>query len=620
MSGNAMPFLLKNAARNPAPPPQWKQGWQHALNTLLHHAKTLGAPCDALAQARQGDVFFLLEWGIPRRQTPPTPKQPSTKVEALIQSAAECLRWQVLGHPCWFGQQAAPIVFGTGGHRGQLGVGLGLVHVHAIVQAWVDTLCAMPKAERTAHYGAAELGILKQQGVVLGHDNRLCNPEFSFYAAYLLQQQGFKVRYAGRIASPELSLLTPHFGWTAAFNFTPSHNPFRYGGIKLNPFDGGLADETLTEPLATRANVILQGLTQNTWPDAQCIEERIETGRMAAAPIEVHDAYLDLLEQHPMLKLGDLIKTLRQLSPKKVRFVVDPVWGAATPVYLRLQKRLGPLMHVLHTEDDPFFGGQTTEPNESTLKEVLGALKINTPQIAVGVRNDPDGDRGLVCDAQGPIKMNAFAPLVYHWLMQQGHQGGLCTTYPTSHKGPHLAQQLGQPCQLTATGFKHFRRHLKSGNTLLAYEESDGMSIQGHTLDKDGILAGLLALRMSVVENRSLNDQLNRLNRLQNTSYYWRQETFAVNVSAQEIRQHFAALRSIQVGDVWSLAGKPQKIVQVLFEDGCKIIFESGLWVMMRPSGTEPKVRIYAESMHDMNEAKALCMMGQQQARAAMSP
>jgi phosphomannomutase len=276
-------------------------------------------------------------------------------------------------------------------------------------------------------------------------------------------------------------------------------------------------------------------------------------------------------------------------------------------VYRKLQQRLGGgILTVLHTEDDPYFGGQTTEPNEKTLEDALGVLRQKAAPFKVGIRNDPDSDRGLVGDAGGAIKMNRFAPMVMRYLLDLGRNGGLVTTLPTSSLGPDLAKKRGKAVTVTATGFKNFRPHLLTGKALLAYEESDGMTIQGHTLDKDGILAGLAAVRMVLHYGRPLSHLLQELETELGT-YYWQQETFMIDMSAKEAHAKLGALAAIRPGRTIEADGKTRTVRTVNTEDGYKFTFDDGTWMMMRPSGTEPKVRTYAETRESLAATKALC-------------
>jgi phosphomannomutase len=576
-----------------------------------------GVPGEVLAKAIATEDWFLIqEWAIPRRGpapqaqgAPPAPMVPAGHLAPLIQTAESLLRLSVFAHP---GQhkrgQRVPVVFGTGGHRGEIGWGLTFAHIHAILTALLRMIAAQRPAERKLHFGAATLAAVQERGFLIGHDNRLFNPEFSAYTAHLLSAAGYRVGYVGRIATPELSYLTPRLGFAGAVNFTPSHNPFRYGGIKLNPADGGLMGGELTDPLATQANRLLERLKPKDWPAPERFEALIAEERRRTPLLDLHEVYLQGLERHPVIRLGELATALKALPPERaVAFVADATWGAAVPIYRKLQQRLGAdILTLLHTEDDAYFGGQTTEPNEKTLEDALDVLRKKTAPLKVAIRNDPDSDRGLVGDAAGAIKMNRFAPLVMRYLLDLGRDGGLVTTLPTSSLGPDLAKRRGKAVTITATGFKNFRPHLLAGKALVAYEESDGMTIQGHTLDKDGILAGLTAVRMVLHYRRSLADLLHAMEAELGT-YYWLQETFMIDMSAKEAHKKLAALASIRPGRQIAAGGKSRVVAAVNTEDGYKFTFQDGTWIMMRPSGTEPKVRIYAETRESLAATKALC-------------
>ena len=559
------------------------------------------------APVERADWFSVLEWLVPRRNK--LAAAPARELTGVLEAL---LRFKAYSYPPPGREgKVEPVVFGTGGHRGEIGVGLTLLHVHVIVTALINNIAGMSPTGRAGHFGAADLAEVRRRGIVLGHDNRLLNPELSFYAAHLLRQAGFAVRYAGRVASPQLSLLVPRLGWAAALNFTPSHNPFRYGGVKLNPADGGLAGSDLTDPLAQEANRLLAGLKPAEWPAPAQLAAAIAAEEARIERVDPHEPYLDMLNDHPVLRLKDLAGEIKALGGgRTLSYVADPVWGAAVPVYLALQRRLGTeVLTVLHTEEDPYFGGQTTEPNEHTLGDAQTALRGAKAEFRVGIRNDPDSDRGLVGDEKTAVKMNKFAALALRYLMDLGYTGDLVTTLPTSHFGPDYARARGLKVVITPTGFKNFRPHLAGGAGLLAYEESDGMTLRGHTLDKDGVIAGLLAVRMVLHYRKSLGALLAELER-EMGDYHWLQDTFMIDMSAAKAKERLKRLESVRPGEVIEAAGHRRVIKEVNTQDGYKFILDDGTWVMMRPSGTEPKVRVYAETQESEAATHALCEAG----------
>ena len=565
------------------------------------------------------DYFPLMEALIELRRT-----AGSAAVAPALRPLEQLLRRKAYGHPGAVGGQVVPVVFGTGGHRGIIGTGLTLAHILVIVQALIEQIEAMGLAERKTHFGHAELDAVQRAGFGLGHDNRLFNPDFAGYAGHLLLQAGYAVRYAGRCATPELSCVGPRLGWAGSLNFTPSHNPFHYGGVKFAPADGGLAAGDLTDPLAERANQLLAALPAPQWPAPEALAKQIAEAAVRIPAVDVHGPYLDALREHPMVRLESLIEEMHaRPAAQSLHFCADPTWGAAVPLYRQLQGLMGEdYLTLLHTEEDPYFGGQITEPNEDTLAEALAVVRRHGGPLAVAIRNDPDSDRGLVGDAQGAIKMNRYAVLVLAYLLDLGQEGGLATTLATSHFGPDFARARGKPVEITAVGFKNFRALLARGGMLVAYEESDGMSIAGHTLDKDGILAGLLACRMVLHYGKPLGDLLADIE-AEYGHYYWHQDNFMIDMPAADALRALAGLRRFRAGDQLTAGGETRKVQAVSFEDGFKFSFADGTWFMIRPSGTEPKIRVYGETRESREASAALCGMGRALALetlAAQSP
>ena len=553
------------------------------------------------------DYFSVLERLVQRRSAgTPMPVELQQRLETL-------LRRKAFAHPATTGARPVePVVFGTGGHRGVIGEGLTLAHVRAIVEALMQRIADFSPDERRRHFGHAPLEAVKAAGFVVGHDNRLFNPDFSYYAMHLLSAAGYRVAYAGRVATPELSLVVPRQGWAGSLNFTPSHNPFRYGGIKLSPADGGLAGSDITDVLAHEANTRLEALRLEAWPQRAELERQVADMAGRVQRIDVHGPYLDALAEHPVIRLDELAAELRDAPPaESLHLVADPTWGGAVPVYLALRERLGPAhLTVLHTEDDAYFGGQTTEPNAQTLSDALHALERIRTGFGVAIRNDPDCDRGLVGDLGGAIKMNRFAVLVARYLLDLGQHGALVTTHATSHFGPDFARARGMPVHITAVGFKNFRPLLQSGEALLAYEESDGLTIAGHTLDKDGVLDGLLACRIVRHYRRPLHELLAQAEQ-ETGHYHWTSVNFPIDMPAAEAHRQLQPLANVRPGQVVSGAGLRRTVAEINAEDGYKFVFDDGTWLMIRPSGTEPKIRVYGETKRDAAHSEALCRLGQ---------
>ena len=571
-------------------------------------AAALGIPASLVGKALgQQDYFAVIEAIIPLR-----PTAPPERVRPALEALEGLLRIKAYGFPPVGPQgRIAPVVFGTAGHRGEIGVGLGLVHIHAIVTALLRRIEQMAPEERLRHFGVETLDAVRARGMMIGHDNRLFNPDFSFYAAHLLGQAGFRVGYAGRVASPEISRVLPLQGWAGALNFTPSHNPFRYGGLKFSPADGGLAAGDLSDPLAEEANRVLEELNAEAWPDFQTLAALIASQDQRTGRVDVHAPYLEALAAHPVVRLGELVETLQGLPPgERLRFVADPVWGGAVPVYQRLLEQFGPeVMTLIHTEDDPYFGGQSTEPSADTFADAEAVLRADPAKFKVAIRNDPDGDRGLAGDQAGGIKMNRFAALVMRYLIDIGAGRDVVTTLPTSRFGVDYARSRGKTVRLTAVGFKNFRPHLLDKGTMVAYEESDGLTIAGHTLDKDGVLAGLLALRIVLHYRRPLSELLAEIE-AEIGPYHYRQVSFPVDILAEKVREKLQRLRAIKPGARLGPEGLRRTVVEVNSEDGFWFAFEEGGWILMRPSGTEPKVRIYAETRTSEAATLELCELG----------
>jgi phosphomannomutase len=214
--------------------------------------------------------------------------------------------------------------------------------------------------------------------------------------------------------------------------------------------------------------------------------------------------------------------------------------------------------------------------------------------LRLGAIIDPDGDRIRFTDGAMEISMNQFGAMSYHFLHEiKGKKGMVAKTVATSNMANNLAKSFGEEVFEPRVGFKEFKPVI--GKALVCFEESDGISIIGHTPEKDAYIGLLLALDMVMTVGKNLGEYLQDLEK-QYGAYYPDRDGIRVSLQGDELLHALAALEKYGVGAVVRV-GKEDKIIQEVIDiDGRKMIFEDGSWVMIRPSGTEPKVRFYVES------------------------
>jgi phosphomannomutase len=256
------------------------------------------------------------------------------------------------------------------------------------------------------------------------------------------------------------------------------------------------------------------------------------------------------------------------------------------------------------------FGGVAPEPSSVNLQGVVGALRARPERLKLGAIIDPDGDRIRFTDGSREISMNQFGAMSYHFLHEiKGKKGMVAKTVATSNMANNLAESFGEEVFEPRVGFKEFKPVM--GKALVYFEESDGISVIGHTPEKDAYIGLLLALDMVMTVGKNLGDYLHDLENRYG-GFYPDRDGIKVGMQGDELLQALSGLERFGVGSTVKV-GEEEKIIQKVIDiDGRKMIFGDGSWLMIRPSGTEPKVRFYVESRspagaaHLVDAAKAM--------------
>jgi len=480
----------------------------------------------------------------------------------------------------------AKITFGTSGWRGEIGTDFTFNNVRIVTAALIEMF-------KTSGQGVMEsLGVkdfdeIKRRGIIVGHDNRFLGPEFASSVMGLLANEGIKVYYAGEAITPELSAAISMIHAACSINLTPSHNPANYAGFKFNPADGGPAGPEITEVVENHANRLM---TEKT-----IIEEikpinfqRIDTTRI----------YEDYLKKRGTLNLN---KIRRFIEGEDCCIYIDHVHGATRS---RPNVLLGesPKIKYLRTEDDYLFGGIPPEPSAKNIKPVMDALKGVRSKFKLGVIMDPDGDRIRFTDGEMDITMNHFGAMALHFLaVYKNISGVLVKSVATSNFGNAIAEKLGIPVRETAVGFKNFRPYMLQDareRAIVSYEESDGISGYNNTLEKDAMFGFLLAIEMLSVTKKNLGGYLRELEE-KFGAYFPERANIEVerSLAGAPLLEKLSRLKSKLTAGGKVTVGKSSKSIKTVISiDGIKVVLEDDSWFLIRPSGTEPKVRFYVET------------------------
>ncbi len=489
-------------------------------------------------------------------------------------------------------KEPADVVFGTAGWRGEIGVDYTFRNVKIVTNALIEMFKSEDEEVMKA-LGVKDFNDIKKRGIIVGHDNRFLGPDFAKTVIGLLQKEGIKTYYSGETATPEFSAAIVELSCACAINLTPSHNPANWAGYKFNPSDGGGAGSEITKVIEKIANRMMEeGIDV---PDHEPSEyEKID-------PIEIYKRFL--------LKRGtiDIEKIKKFIDEEDVLICIDHVHGSTRGKPERLIGSSNKIKY-LRTEDDYLFGGVAPEPSSKNMALVTEELKRSNAKYKLGVIIDPDGDRIRFSDGDVEISMNYFGAIAFHFLYTyKGLKGSIVKSVATSNFVNTIAEKLGINIHETMVGFKNFRPYMlpdSDDRAIVAFEESDGISGYNHTLEKDAIFGLLLAIEIMATSGMNLGKYLNMI---QEEFGYFYPARAGIEVErslvGKPLKDKLAKIKEqLTFGATVNFGDTDKKIKDLITVDGTKVIFDDNSWLLIRPSGTEPKVRFYIETRSEQEK------------------
>jgi phosphoglucomutase len=406
-----------------------------------------------------------------------------------------------------------------------------------------------------------------EKTMIVGHDSRFMGEKFAAVAAGIASRKGFRVLLCNHpTPTPTISHAIRYRKAVGGINFTASHNPAEYQGIKFSTADGAPALPEITK----RIEEIIRNTPNIADAEGGSIEE-----------FDARPAYLDDLKT----KIN-----FAAISEANGRFAYDPLWGTGRGYLDSILREYGLEVETFHDWRDVTFGGMSPEPGEKQTRELVEA--VQTKGLTLGLATDGDGDRFGVVDSNGEfIQPNHLIAILTDYLAEsRGWTLGVARSVATSHLVDRVAKDRGLKLYETPVGFKFIGELINKDEIILGGEESAGLSIRGHYPEKDGILACLLAVEAVTVRGKSLTEQLNEI--------YARVGKLESGRIGVKLNPEIAAkLKEKLAQEPSQIDGR--KIENINRMDGVKFIFTDGSWMLMRPSGTEPLVRIYAESENE---------------------
>ncbi len=534
----------------------------------------------------RSDYFALIKELVAKKQSE------GEEWQQAIDAAYQLVRQEIEENS---GNPTQAIAFGTSGWRGKLGKDIFCRSVALVTTAIVKMYEAVDsEAELRSLLGVQSVGEARQRGCVLGFDNRFAGELLACQVAAVLSAAGFTVHYAGESTTGVLSAAVLELQAAFSINLTPSHNPLEYGGYKFNAADAGPAASEITERITANAKKLID--EQFSYTTVPCRTAKDIEAIDKVTFFHSLESWKSLVKKNRPLHGLDLEATVGAfLQRQEMVVAVDCVHGASR-LHIRELFQDSPTnrLILLRENSDVTFGGVAPEPSTANMRMVVQVLQNRTEPLRLGAIIDPDGDRIRFTDGKTEISMNQFGAMAYHFLHEHKNKKGMVAkTVATSNLANSLAEHFKEELFEPRVGFKNFKPVI--GRALVYFEESDGISIIGHTPEKDAYIGLLLALEMMLVTNMNLGDYLRQIESVYG-AYYPDRDAVEVTVKGEKLQSLLAGLEKYGKDAMVLIGGQPRRIEKVLTIDGRKIVFDDGSWLMIRASGTEPKVRFYVES------------------------
>ncbi|MFZ5763730.1 MAG: phosphoglucomutase [Thermodesulfobacteriota bacterium] len=542
------------------------------------------------------DYFALIRELVLRRNSCPAGSAEQAAWQAEIDAAYALLRDEIASRAT---QPRSPVSFGTSGWRGYLGKDFFGRSVRQVTLAIVAMYRELEHDRTLAGtLGVSSLAEAQERGAVVGFDNRFAGEYFAQQVMAVLTSHGFRIRYAGEATTGVLSAAVLMEKAAFSVNLTPSHNPLEYAGFKYNAADAGPAASSITSRITALTRRIMAEGHDHTAPADPSLITRLDALGSWFALLARGEGRHGLNHQALMAELK---------SRSDYVLAVDCVHGASRVHIHRLLAGLPP-ERVLFFRDtaDPTFGGVAPEPSTANMAAITAALQGRPEPLKLGAILDPDADRIRFTDGVNEIDMNMFGAMSYHFLHEtKGRKGMVAKTVATSNFANAIAGALSEEVFEPRVGFKEFKPVI--GKALVCFEESDGITTIGHTPEKDAYIGLILALDMVMSRNRNLGDYLASL-QAEFGAYYPGRGGVTVNQQGEALAATLGRLARYEVGVRIKVGGQERTIAQVIAIDGRKMILDDRSWLMIRPSGTEPKVRFYVEARSAAERATLLAV------------
>ena len=448
------------------------------------------------------------------------------------------------------------IEFGTGGWRAVIGDLFSRDNIRRVA-------CALARRmQREGVTGA---------GMCIGYDRRFLSREAAIWFSEVMAGEGVKLYFVNLAApTPQIMFTVKHMALPYGAAVTASHNPAIYNGIKLFTRGGRDATQDVTDAIGQEANALREEEIRSVTFDLAR-----EQGLISF--IDPRDAYLDSI----MAQID-----MEAIRARRPRIELDPMYGVSLTGLMTILYTARCDVDVITDRHDAFFGGHLPAPNPDTLRDLQGIVRDHHADI--GIATDGDADRlGIIDEMGNYVPANMVLVLLYYYLLKyKGWRGAAVRNIATTHLLDRVAAAFGQPCYEVPVGFKHISSAMDAHDALIGGESSGGLTVRGHISGKDGLYAASLLVEMLSVSRKPLSALVQEI-----------YDTFG----EMHMAEYDWALTPQRREDIHRLLMVEKRLpdfglpmTRVNYMDGCKVYFEDG-WMIARFSGTEPRVRVFAE-------------------------
>lgn len=472
-----------------------------------------------------------------------------------------------------------PIKFGTDGWRAVIAEDFTFENVRRCAQGAADLIKASG---------------LTPRGVVVGYDTRFLSEEFARAVAEVTTGSGIPTLLSDRPApTPTISYDLVSRDAGAGIIITASHNPGNYNGFKYKPDYGGSASPEIVDRLENHIDAAVRRDKVDSMP----LNEAERQGLL-----EVFDP-----EPEYLAHLATLVD-VEAIRNAGLNVVVDPMFGAGAGYLGKLLEGGSTRIIEIHGERNPAFPGMAQpEPIAHNLTDLMDAVQDNNADV--GLATDGDADRLGVVDENGEFvtTLQTFALLCFHLLENLDQRGPLVRSITMTSMIDRLGELYDVPVFDTPVGFKFLGPVMMAEEAIAAGEESGGYAFRGHVPERDGVLSALLILDLMVKTQMNPSDLLEELAEKVGPHFYDRWDV------SFDTAQREAIEGRVRLAQPSMLAGK--SVVQIDDRDGIRFVLDSGHWALVRFSGTEPLLRIYAEGE---SPAEVAALLGEARAMTAV--